>query len=184
MTLRLVDLQKFMFIDRYHLTTSTLARVCASLTGLILRIASFNRSSTSLLLLVLNAFLKVKAVYFKVDSTIFRCQCSTYSAGAPRTCTSSIINFLGAEGPFLDEVGSSRVVWCNCCLAGCVGAFSQLLKCFSKLLAWLIVFLQWGGGGGEVAFFSFLMGGSQCCCFSAASLEKNLVHLLHLWFVL
>ena len=115
------------------------------MTGLILRIASFNRSSTSLLLLVLNAFLKVKAVYFKVDSTIFRCQCSTYSAGAPRTCTSSTINFLGAEGPFLDEVGSSRVIWCNCCLAECVGAFSQLLKCFSKLLTWLIVFLQWGG---------------------------------------
>ena len=42
---------------------------------------------------------------------------------------------LSVEGPFSDEVGSSRAFWRNCPLAGCVGAFSQLRKCFSKLLA-------------------------------------------------
>ena len=32
----LVDLQKFMFSDRYHLTASALTRVCPSITGLML----------------------------------------------------------------------------------------------------------------------------------------------------
>ena len=39
----LVDLQKFMFSDRYHLTAPTLVRVCLSMTGLMLWITSFNR---------------------------------------------------------------------------------------------------------------------------------------------
>ena len=47
-----------------------------------------------------------------------------------------------SEGPFSHEVGPSRVVWRNCCLARYVGAFSQLLRCFSKLLARLIVLPQ------------------------------------------
>ena len=71
-----VELQKFMFSDRYHLAVSTLARVCPSMTCLMLRITSFNCCRTSLLLLLLNVFLKVRAVYFKADSTIssaFQC---------------------------------------------------------------------------------------------------------------
>ena len=104
-------------------------------------------------------------------------QCSTYSAGAPPTCTFSTINFLGVEGRFSDEVDLSWVVWCNCRLAGCVKAFSQLLKCLSKLLAGWMVLAQW-------EHFSFLMGSSQWCCFSEASLEKNLLHLLYLRLVL
>ena len=143
LTLGLVDLQKFMFSDRYHLTASALAQVCPSMTGLMLWLTSFNCCRTSLLLLVLNAFLKVRAAFFKMDSTISGAfQCSTCSAGAPLTCTSSIIIFLSVEGPFLDEVGSSRVVCRNCRLAGCVGAFSQLFKCFSKLLARMMVLLH------------------------------------------
>ena len=88
-------------------------------------------------------------------------------------CTSSTINFLGVECPFSDDVGSSTVVWYNCCLAGCVEDFSQLLKCFSKLLARLMALPRWG-------HFSFLMGVSQWCYLSAASFEKSLVHLLHI----
>ena len=86
--LGLVDLQKFMFSDRYYLTTSTLARVYPSMTGLILWITSFNRCRMSVLLLVSNIFLKVRAVYFKVDSTISGAfQCLTCLSGAPPTCT-------------------------------------------------------------------------------------------------
>ena len=87
------------------------------------------------------------------------------------------IRFLSVEGPFSDEVGSSRAVWRNFHLAECVGAFSQLRKCFSKLLAWLMVLPQW-------RHFPFLMGSSQWCCLSAALLEKSLVHLLYLCCVL
>ena len=109
--LGLEDLQKFMFSDRYHLTASALARVCPSMMGLMLWITSFIHYRTSLLLLLLDAFLKVRSVYFKVDSTISSAlQCSTCSPGAPPTCTSSTINFLGVDGPFLDEVDPSRVV--------------------------------------------------------------------------
>ena len=87
------------------------------------------------------------------------------------------IRFLSVEGPFSDEVGSSRAVLRNFHLAECVGAFSQLRKCFSKLLAWLMVLPQW-------RHFPFLMGSSQWCCLSAALLEKSLVHLLYLCCVL
>ena len=178
LTVGFVDLQKFMFSDRYHLTASALTRVCPSMTGLMLWIASFNRCRMSLLLLLLNAFLKVRAVYFKADSTISGAfQCSACSAGAPPICTSSTINVLGVEGPFSNELSPSRVVRRNYYLLGCVGAFSQLLKCFSKLLARLMVLPQLG-------HFSFLMGDSQWCCFNAASLEENLAHLLHSWLVL
>ena len=101
------------------------------------------------------------------------------------TCISSIINFLGVEGPFLDEAGPSRFFWRNCHLAGFVGAFSQLLKCFSKLLAWLMALAQWGWGGGRGGGnFFFLKGSSKWCCLSAVSLEKNLTHFLHLCLVL
>ena len=111
LTAGLVDLQKSMFNDRYHLTAFALTRVCPSMTGLMLWIASFNHYRMSLLLLLLNAFLKVRAVYFKADSTISGAfQCSVCSAGAPRICTSSTINFVDVEGPFSNEVGSSRVV--------------------------------------------------------------------------
>ena len=96
----LVDLQNFMFSDRYHLTISALARVCPSMTSFMLWITSFNRCRMFLLLLLLNALLKARAVYFKADSTISGTfQCSACSAGAPPTCTSSTIN-LGVDGPF------------------------------------------------------------------------------------
>ena len=36
LTSGLMDLQKFMFSDRYHLKASVLARVCLSMTGLML----------------------------------------------------------------------------------------------------------------------------------------------------
>ena len=92
----LVDLQKFMFSDRYHLTPSVLARVCPSMTGFMLWITSFNRCRMSLLLLLLNASLKVRAVYLKGDPTIsVAFQCAACTAGAPPTCTSSSsTNFL------------------------------------------------------------------------------------------
>ena len=111
LTAGFVDLHKFMFTDRYHLTASTLTRVCPSMTGLMLWIVSFNRCRIFLLLLLLNAILKVRTVYFKADYTISGAfQCSACSAGAPPTCTSSTINFLGVEGPFSNAVGPSRVV--------------------------------------------------------------------------
>ena len=111
LTVGLVDLQKFMFSDRYYLTASAITRVCSSMMGLMLWLDSFNRCRMSLLLLLLNAFLKVKAVYFKVDSTISGAfQCSACSAGAAPTWTSSTISFLGVEGPFSNVVGPSRVV--------------------------------------------------------------------------
>ena len=178
MTAGLVNLQKFMFSDRYHLTASTLTRVCPSMTGLMLWITSFNRCKMSLLLLLLNAFLKVRVVYFKADSTISGAfQCSACSAGAPPICTSSTINFLDVEGSCSNEVGPSRVVWRNYRLLGCVGSFSQLLKCFSKLLARLMALLQW-------RHFYFSIWGSQWCCLRVAPFEKNLVHLLYLCLVL
>ena len=111
LTAELVGLQKSMFSDRYQLTAFVLTRVCPSVTGLMLWIVSFNRYRISLLLLLLNTFLKVRAVYFKAGSTISGAfQCSVCSAGAPHICTSFIINFLGVEGPFSNEVGPSRVV--------------------------------------------------------------------------
>ena len=85
----LVDLQKFMFSDRYHLTASVLTRNCLSMMGLVLWITSFNRSRMSLSLLLLIAFLKVRAVYFKADSTTL----GAYYFCAPPTCTLSTINF-------------------------------------------------------------------------------------------
>ena len=117
-------------------------------------------------------------MYFKVEFTISGAfQCSACSAGAPPTYTFSTINFLGVEGPFSDEVGSFRAAWRDFHLAWCVGAFLQLLKSFSMLLAELVVLPKW-------EHFSFLMGGSLWCYLNAASLEKNLVHLLHLCLVL
>ena len=80
-------------------------------TGLMLRITSFNRYRKSILLLLLNFFLKVGAVYFIADATIsVLFECSACSKGASSTYTSSTVNFLGAERPFLDEVGPSSVV--------------------------------------------------------------------------
>ena len=106
---------------------------------------SLCRCRMSFLLLLLNAFLKVRAVYFKADSTISGAfQCSACSADGAPTCTSSTINFLGVEGLFSNAVGPSRVIWHDGHLLRCVGAFSQLLKCFSKLLGWLMVLLQLG----------------------------------------
>ena len=161
----LVDLQKFMFINKYHLTASALAWVYPLMTGLMLWITSFNRCKTSILMLLLNLFLKVRVAYFKANSTTSSAfQCSACSTGASPNSTSSTINILNLEGPFFDEMGSSSVVWRDCHFAGCVGAFSQLLKCFSKLLARVMALPQLG-------HFSFLMGGSQWCYLSAASLE-------------
>ena len=134
-----------MFSDRYHLAASTLTRVCPLMMGFMLWIASFNHCRMSLLLVLLNAFRKVRAVYFKADCAISSAfQCLACSAGAPPTCTSSTISFLGVEGSFSNGVGPSRVAWCNGLLLGCVGTFSQLLKSLSKLLARLMVLLQWG----------------------------------------
>ena len=107
----LVDLQKFMFSDRYHLTASTLARVFCLMTEFMVWITSFNRCTTSLSLLLLNVFLKVRAMYFKVGSTISGAfEGSASLVGSPPTCTSSTVNFLGVEGLFLDEVSPSSVV--------------------------------------------------------------------------
>ena len=61
-------LAEFMFSDRYHLTGSALARVCPLMMVLVLWITYFNHCRTSLLLLLLNIFLKVGAMYFKTDS--------------------------------------------------------------------------------------------------------------------
>ena len=134
LSLRLTNLHTFMFSGRYHLTTSAFAWFSPSMMGLMLWITSFNRYRTFLLLLLLNVFVKVRAVYFNADSTISGAfQCSACSAGAPLTCTSSTISFWGVEGLFLDEVGPYRVVWRNCWLVECVGALSQLLNCISKL---------------------------------------------------
>ena len=106
------ELAEFMFSDRYHLTFSASAAVCPLMTGLMLWITVFSYWRTSLLLLLLNVFQKVRAVYFKVDATISgACQSSACLSGAPPTCTSSTMNFLGVEGPFLDEVGPSRDWW-------------------------------------------------------------------------
>ena len=145
-----VDLQKFMFNDRYHLTVSAVARVCALMTGLMLWIMSSNRYRITLLLLLSNVFLKVRAVYFNVVSFISGAfLCSAFSIRALHTCTSSTINFVGVEGSFLDEVDPCSTVWCNCYLAGCVRAFLQLLKCFYRLLVQLMALPQWGHFVGE-----------------------------------
>ena len=137
----LADVQKFMFSDKYYLTASGLARVCPSMMSLVLWITSFNCCRTSLLFLMLNVLLKKKAVYLNANSPISGAfWCSACSVGVPSTCTFSTMNFLGVERSFTDEVGPSRR---NCCLTGCVGDFSQLLKCFSKLLAQLMVLPLW-----------------------------------------
>ena len=105
------DLQKFMSSDSYHLTASALAQVCPSMTRLMLWIASFEWCKMPFLLLLLNAFLKVRAKSFKADSAIsgaFRC--SACLEGTPLTCTTSTFNFVGAEGPFFNKVDPSGVV--------------------------------------------------------------------------
>ena len=56
--------------DRYHLTASAMTRVCPSMMDPMLWITSFSRCSMSLLLLLLNDFLKMRIVYFKAESTI------------------------------------------------------------------------------------------------------------------
>ena len=89
---------------------------------------------------------------------------------------SSTINFLGVESPFSIEDGPLWVVWRNYYLLGCIVVFSQLLKYFSKLLAWLMVLLQWG-------HFSFLIWGSQWYCLNRALFEQNLAYLFHLCLV-
>ena len=110
LTRGLLDLQKFMFSKRYDLTASALTRVCPSMTGLMLGI-TFKSLQDVFLLLLLNAFLKVRAVNFKADCTISGAfQCSACSAATSPTCTSSTINFLAVEGPFSNEVDPSRVV--------------------------------------------------------------------------
>ena len=115
--------------------------------GLMLWITYFNLCRRSLLLFLLNSFLKVRAVYIKADSTISGAfQCSACSAVAPPTCTSSTINFLGTEDPF-SNTGPSIVIWRNYRWVGCVGAFSQLLKCFSKLLSRLLLSRFYCNGG-------------------------------------
>ena len=130
-----VVLRKFLFNDRYHLTVSTLAQVCPTMKNLMVRTTSFNCCTTSLLFLLLIILLKVRAVYFKADSSILgSLQCLLCSAGAPSTCASSTINFLDVGILFLDEVDSSRVVGCNYYLTVCAEAFSQLLKYSSKSL--------------------------------------------------
>ena len=58
----LQELWKFMFSDRYQFTASTLVWICPSMTGVMLWITSFNRWKASLLLLLLNVFLKVRTV--------------------------------------------------------------------------------------------------------------------------
>ena len=163
-----------MFSDRYHLTGSTLAWVCPLNDRCHALDNIFQSLKDVFFVLLLNIILKVRAVYFKADSTVSGTfQCSTCLVSAPLFCPASTINFLDVKGPFSDEVGPCRVIWRNCCLIGSVGPFSQILK----LLAQLMALRQWGR-------FSFLMGGSQWCCLSKASLEKNLVHLLHLfWFL-
>ena len=133
----LVDLQKFMFLNKYHLTASVLVWVCPSMTGLMLWITSFNRCKTFILMLPLNLFLKVRVAYFKANSiTSSAFQCS--ATGAPPNSTSSTINILILEGPFFDEMGPSSVVWRDCHFAGCAGAFLQFPKCFSKLFTWVM----------------------------------------------
>ena len=107
----LADLQKFMFSDRYHLTGSALTRVCPSMTGLVLWITTFNCCRKSLLLVVLNVFLKARGVYFKAESLASGpLECSACSAAGPPNCTSYTINFVGVEGPFSDEVSPSTAV--------------------------------------------------------------------------
>ena len=141
-----------MFSYRYHLTASALARTYPSMMSLVVWIMSFNPCRTSLLLLLSNVFLDLRAVYFTADSAISGVfQSSACLIGTPPTFIFSTINFLGVQGPFL-EVGPSSIVWRNCQLTGRVGAFSELLKCSSKLLAQFMALPQWG-------HFSFLMDG-------------------------
>ena len=76
----------------------------------------------------------MRVMHFKTDSTISGAfQCSACSARAPPTCTSSIINFLGNEGPFSNEVGPPKVIWRNYHFLGCVGASQRLLQVISTI---------------------------------------------------
>ena len=88
---------------------------------------------------------------------------------------SSTINFLRVESPFSIEDGPLWVVWRNYYLLGCIVVFSQLLRYFSKLLAWLMVLLQW-------RHFSFLIWGSQWYCLNIALFEQNLAYLFPFMF--
>ena len=67
-----MNLQNFMFSDRYHLATSALAHAMGNMgnMGLILWITSFNCCRASLLLLLMNVFLKVRDLYLEAGSTI------------------------------------------------------------------------------------------------------------------
>ena len=104
-------LRKFLFNDRYHLIVSALAQVCPTVTSFMLWTTSFNCCRTSLLFLLLVILLKVRAVYFKADSSILgSLQCLLCSAGAPSTRASSTINFLDVGILFLDEVDPLRAV--------------------------------------------------------------------------
>ena len=82
-------------------------------------------------------FWRWEPCFFKVDSTILGTfQSSSFSVGAPSICTSSTIKFLGVEGPFLDEMGSSNIVCCNCCLEECrslLAISSVLLEVISAI---------------------------------------------------
>ena len=59
-----------MFNDRYNLTGSALTPAFPLMIGLVVWMTSFNCCRTSLLLLLSNFFLKVRALYFKVNSAI------------------------------------------------------------------------------------------------------------------
>ena len=65
-----VVLRKFLFNDRYHLTVSALAQVCPTMKNLMVQTTSFNCFRTSPLILLLIILLKVRALYFKADSSI------------------------------------------------------------------------------------------------------------------
>ena len=78
------------------LAASALTQFCPLNMGVMLWITSFSCCRMSLLLLLLNVFLKVRAVYFKADSTVSGIsQSSACSGGAPRTYTFFTIKFLG-----------------------------------------------------------------------------------------
>ena len=80
-------MQKFMFSDRYQLKASALSRIYSTTMGLMIWITSLNCGRMSLLLLLLNVFLKVRIVYFKVDCAISGAsQCSVCLRGAPPIC--------------------------------------------------------------------------------------------------
>ena len=68
----LMNLQNFMFSDKYHLATSALAHAMGNMgnIGLMLWVTSFNCCRASLLLLLMNLFLKVRNLYLDAGSTI------------------------------------------------------------------------------------------------------------------